>query len=125
MRTAVRIESSRRSVGPSVRLALVAMVLSAATSGAAQEPRTFTGVVIDELCAVNGHAAMRMGPTDAECAKVCAEEHEAPFVLLDGTRVYQLSDQARARDFAGTRVKVVGVLDGASDTIRVASIAAE
>lgn len=103
---------------------LVSLAL-AARSHAAQESRTFTGVVIDELCAVSGHAAMRMGPTDAECAKVCAEEHEAPFVLLDGTRVYQLSDQPRAREFAGTRVKVVGVLDGASETIRVTSIAAE
>ena len=47
---------------------------------------------------------MRMGPTDAECAKVCAEEHESPFVLLDGKTVYQLSDQSKARELAGARV---------------------
>lgn len=111
--------SVRRVVG------LLVVLLCGAVSGAAQESRTFTGVVIDELCAVNGHAAMRMGPTDAECAKVCAEEHEAPFVLLDGSHVYQLSDQAKARAFAGARVKVVGVLDAKTDTIRVTAMAAE
>lgn len=107
------------------RAGMLLGLLSAAAPGAAQESKTFTGVVIDELCAVSGHAAMRMGPTDAECAKVCAEEHEAPFVLLDGTTVYQLSDQAKARALAGARVKVVGVLEAKTDTIRVTSITAE
>lgn len=112
-----------RIVGLTCAVALLGL-LSAAAPGAAQESRTFTGVVIDELCAVNGHAAMRMGPTDAECAKVCAEEHEAPFVLLDGSHVYQLSDQAKARTFAGARVEVVGVLEATTDTIRVTSMTA-
>lgn len=101
---------------------LLASLLAASRSHAAPETRTFTGVVIDALCAVNGHEAMRMGPTDAECARVCAEEHEAAFVLLDASHVYQLSDQARARDLAGVRVQVVGVLDAASETIRVTSM---
>ncbi|MFN7978570.1 MAG: DUF5818 domain-containing protein [Vicinamibacterales bacterium] len=110
------------SIATLTRAAVLLVLLTAAAPGQAQESRTFTGVVIDELCAVNGHAAMRMGPTDAECAKVCAEEHEAPFVLLDGSRVYQLSDQAKARTFAGARVKVTGVLDAQADTIRVTAI---
>lgn len=104
---------------------MLAGLLAAGASGAAQEPRTFTGVVTDELCAVSGHASMQMGPTDADCARACADEHDAPFVLLDGTRVYQLSDQKQSRTFAGTRVKVVGVLDEASGTIRVVSMAKE
>lgn len=112
------------SIAMLTRAGVLLGLLAAAATGQAQESRTFTGVVIDELCAVNGHAAMRMGPTDAECARVCAEEHEAPFVLLDGSHVYQLSDQAKARAFAGARVNVTGVLDAKTDVIRVTSMTA-
>lgn len=106
------------------RAGLLTGLLSAATTGTAQEPRTFAGVITDERCAVNGHAAMRMGPTDAECARACADEHGDALVLLDGEHLYQLSDQKQARTFAGARVQVVGVLDAASDTIRVTAIRA-
>lgn len=100
----------------------LAAVLTSAPSGAAQDSRTFAGVVTDERCAVEGHAAMRMGPTDAECAKACADEHGDALVLLDGEHVYQLSDQKQARTFAGTKVQVVGVLDAKTETIRVTSM---
>lgn len=103
----------------------LALLLSAGSSSAAQDSRTFTGVVTDERCAVGGHAAMRMGPTDAECAKACADEHGDALVLLDGEHIYQLSDQKLARTFAGAKVQVVGVLDAKTETIRVASIAPE
>lgn len=106
------------------RVGLLAVLLFTATTGAAQESRTFTGVVTDERCATEGHASMRMGPTDAECARACADEHGDALVLLDGEHVYQLSDATGARQFAGARVRVVGVLDGKTDTIRVTSIQA-
>lgn len=99
------------------------VLLSAGSSGAAQESRTFTGVVTDERCAVDGHAAMRMGPTDPECAKACADEHGDALVLLDGEHLYQLSDQKLARTFAGEKVRVTGVLDAKTQTIRVSAIA--
>lgn len=91
---------------------------------AVQDTRTFTGVITDELCGVRGHAAMQMGPTDADCARACADEHGSPLVLVDGEVVYTLSDQKQARAFAGTKVQVVGVLDSAAHTIRVTSIRA-
>ena len=52
------------------------------------------------------------------------EEHDAAYVLVDGTRVYRLSDQSRAKPFAGKKVKVVGALDAATSTITITSISA-
>lgn len=111
-----------KSIGVAAGL-LFAAALTTAPSRAAQESRTFTGVVTDERCALEGHAAMRMGPTDAECAKACADEHGDALVLLDAEHVYQLSDQKLARTFAGAKVRVVGVLDAKTETIRVISMA--
>lgn len=104
---------------------LVLIALSGAVSGARQAPQTFTGVITDERCGLQGHAAMQMGPNDAECARACADEHGDALVLVDGEHVYRLSDQKRPREFAGTRVKVAGVLDPKTETIRVTAIQPE
>lgn len=104
------------------RAGLLVALMALAVPGAAQDSRTFTGVIIDDMCAVGGHAAMRMGPTDADCARACAEEHGSPLVLLDADHVYTLSDQKQALTHAGEKVRVVGVLDTATNTIRVTSI---
>jgi hypothetical protein len=53
------------------------------------------------------------------------EEHDAAYVLATDTRVYRLGDQSRARAFAGRKVKVVGTLDPATNTIAVTSITGE
>lgn len=108
-----------------MRAGAVLVLVSAATAGSAQDSRTFTGVIIDDMCAVGGHAAMRMGPTDADCARACAEEHGSPLVLLDADHVYTLSDQKQAHAHAGQKVRVTGVLDAATNTIRVTSITPE
>ena len=92
---------------------------------APQSRRTFTGTITDAMCDRANHSAMRMGPTDAECAKACAEEHDAAYVLFDGKQVYQLSDQKRPAQFAGRKVKVVGALNAKTMTIQVESIAAQ
>jgi len=89
------------------------------------QSRTFTGTVTDAMCEKANHSSMRMGPTDAECAKACAEEHDAAYVLFDGKNVYQLSDQKRPAQFAGRKVTIVGALDAKTNTIRVESIAAK
>jgi hypothetical protein len=65
-----------------------------------------------------------MGPTDAECARLCVTVHGARYVLSDGKDVYELSDQRTPEEFAARKVKVVGTLDAASKTIRVKSITA-
>jgi len=92
--------------------------------GAAGAPaaRTFTGTITDSMCEKADHSGMKMGPTDAECARACNEEHDAAFVLYDGKMVYALSDQRTAAKFAGRKVTVTGAVDAKTHTIKVASI---
>ena len=85
--------------------------------------QTFTGIISDNMCLQNGHASMRMGPTDAECTVACHDAHGAPYVLVAGTSVYELSDQRTPEGFAGRKVRVVGTLDANTKTIAVDSIA--
>ena len=104
---------------------LSSLGLSSSTSlTAASATQTFTGVITDDMCANTGHAAMRMGPTDAECAAACVSIHDAAYVLQDGKTIYKLSDQRTPGKFAGRKVKVVGTLDARTATIAVTSIAA-
>lgn len=104
---------------------LAAGLLVLTTLSAAPATETFTGVVADGLCAVEGHASMKMGPTDADCARTCVETHDTQFVLLGAAGIHQLSDQQAAAKFAAQRVTVTGTLDAATKTIRVASIVAQ
>ena len=103
---------------------LTASLFVAAALSAAQGTQTFTGVIADDQCGRNGHAQMRMGPTDAECTKICIIAHGAKYVLDDGTNMYVLSDQTLPEAFAAQKVTVVGTLDAKTNTIRVDSIKA-
>jgi hypothetical protein len=102
---------------------LLGMLLFAIAIAAPQSTRTFSGTITDSMCDRADHAQMRMGPTDAECAVACAEEHDAAFVLYDGKDVYTLSDQQAARKFAARKVTVRGALDANTRRITVSSIA--
>ncbi len=102
-------------------LAFSLLVVAAASAG--QREQTFTGTISDDMCALAGHAQMRMGPTDADCTKACVGAHGAEYVLLDGKDVYTLSNQQAPEAFAGQRVRIVGALEPGSRTIRVDSIA--
>ncbi len=103
---------------------LVLSLLLVAALSARQETQTFTGVITDDMCAYTGHAAMRMGPTDADCTRACVSAHNAKYVLLDGKTVYGLSDQRTPDKLAGAKVTVVGTLDGKTKIIQVKSISA-
>ncbi len=86
--------------------------------------QTFTGTITDDMCPKADHSRMQMGPTDAECARACADVHGASYVLYDGKN-YMLSDQQTPEKFAGQKVKVVGTLDPKTDSIQVDSITAD
>jgi hypothetical protein len=96
----------------------------AASLSAAQGKQTFTGVITDDMCPLGDHGRMRMGSTDAECARACIGAHGAVYVLYDGRSAYVLSDQETPDRFAGQKVRIVGTLDDTTKTITVDSIAA-
>ena len=102
----------------------VIVSLLVAVLSAAQQKQTFTGVITDEMCPLATHSHMRMGPTDADCAKACAMSHDAKYMLYDGKSAYFLSDQKTPEKFAAQRVRVTGTLDAKTMTIRVDSIGA-
>jgi hypothetical protein len=101
---------------------LIAGLLLVAALPPAQTKQTFTGVVTDSTCGRDGHAGMRMGPTDAECTRLCVAAHGSAYVLYDGNDIYMLSDQQAPDAFAGEEVRVVGTLDAKTKTIQVESI---
>ena len=90
-----------------------------AIAGLGAGTQKFTGVITDGMCADADHSRMRMGPTDAECARACNDEHGAPYVLYDGSNIYSLSDQTAAGKFAGAKVTITGTLDTGKSTIQV------
>jgi hypothetical protein len=107
---------------PARRSLLAGLLLAGAITSAPAAPQTFTGSIIDDACAQTGHAAMRMGPTDAECTKLCVMVHGGAYVLLAEGEVYKLSDQTLPEQFAGETVVVTGTLDAETKTIRVESM---
>ena len=103
---------------------VLVIVLALATLSAAPATQTFTGTISDDMCALAGHASMRMGPTDADCVRACVSSHGASYVLLDGKNVYGLSDQTTPDQWAGQKVRVVGTLDAKTKILQVQSMSA-
>jgi hypothetical protein len=106
-----------------VKTLIVSLFVVVAVS-AAQRTETFAGVITDSECGAVGHTQMRMGDTDAECARACVAAHGASYVLYDGKAVYALTDQQTTEKFAGQRVRVTGTLDVKTKTIKVSSMTA-
>jgi hypothetical protein len=105
--------------------------LLSGVSYGAQKERTFTGEIMDSMCAKSGsHAAMEKAhgmPSDKAGDKACTlacVKMGGSFVLYNPANktVYQLSDQAKAEQFAGDKVKVTGTYDQASKTIHLINI---
>ena len=103
--------------------AIFVSLLLGGTVGAVP-PATFTGTIIDAECARESHAAMRMGETDAECARACVLSHDSAYLLAVGSALYRLSDQKMPGRFAAQLVVVVGTLDEKTTTILVESMTA-
>jgi hypothetical protein len=88
---------------------------------AADAPKTFTGVITDAMCGAD-HKMMNVKP-DSKCVTECIKMG-SKYALLDGAKVYELSDQKAPEKFAGQKVKVTGTLDAAGKTLTVTSIVA-
>jgi len=111
-----------RRIFPAVFVLLA--LWSAAPATQAPDAQTFTGTIIDFECAGIGHQHMQMGPTDADCVRLCVLAHGVPYVLESGDDVYFLSDQEMPVEFAARQVTVTGTLDVETMTITVASMRA-
>ena len=55
----------------------------------------------------------------------CVMAHGAAYVLVVKTNVYTLSDEKAPEPFAAQKVRVIGILDAKTKTIRVESIVAQ
>jgi hypothetical protein len=95
------------------------LLLTATVCLAADDPKTFTGVITDEMCGKD-HKMMNVTP-DSKCVSDCVKAG-SKFVLFSDSKVYKLSDQTAPAKFPGQKVKVTGTLSG--DTITVKSVAA-
>ena len=110
-----------------MKLFLVSVLAGAVFVAAPVTPRkqTLIGIVSDNMCAET-HAAMRMGPTDAECTIACVDAHGALFVLVSGKDVYTFADQRMPAKFAGRKVRATGMVENinGAKNFRVDSITA-
>ena len=95
---------------------------------AAPSDQPFTGDIMDSKCAQTGaHAEMMKDHNDIHTAKECTllcVKQGADFVLFNALAkmTYQLDDQAKVAQFAGSRVAVTGTLDDSNKTIHVTDI---
>ena len=99
---------------------LLYLTLAAAGAlGAADAPRTFTGVITDTLCGAS-HAMMK-AQSDVACVRLCVKG-SGQYALFDGQNVLKLTDQKTPAKFTAQRVKVAGTYDEKTKTIKVSSI---
>ena len=106
-------------------LAVMAVVALAAGIGslyaAETKADTWHGIITDDMC---GKKHVEMTAEKAtECALSCAEKG-AKLVLYnkENDKTFMLSDQAKAKEFAGQHVVVKGMLDADGKSITVSSI---
>ncbi len=101
-------------------------VLAVALCGllfAADQSRTFVGVITDTMCGAKH--TMGISP-DAKCVRECVkmDPNKWKYALYDGKNVYTLSDQQTPEKFAAERVRITGVLNEKTKTIKVERIEA-
>lgn len=101
-----------------IRISFLTLTLLAALSWcSAQADSTFTGEIMDSLCAKAGsHDQMMqdmksMGKDKTTCSAKCIQLG-AKYVLYDSSKkiIYELDDQDKAEKFAGHKVRVAGEL---------------
>lgn len=102
-----------------IAVSLFAVVLFVGSLSAASE--THVGVITDTMCGAN-HAPMKISP-DSKCVLECVK-HGSKYALLEGTKVYTLSDQETPAKFAGQKVKVTGQLYEKTGILKVEKIEA-
>lgn len=114
-----------KTVSRMLMLLVLGVVLVTPLSGVAQKTqraeKTLIGYVSDNHCGLKHMAGMG---DDKSCTLMCVKHGKFVLADRDHKRVYQLdkTGQAKAREFAGQKVKVTGRVSG--KTIRVTAIEA-
>jgi hypothetical protein len=104
------------------------ILFTAGIATAAPKAKTFTGEIMDNMCAAAGsHKGMEdmfhIGDDARKCTLECVAKG-GKFVLYNAETktIYQLDDQEKPKDFAGRKVKVTGTYNSKTETIRVERI---
>lgn len=104
-----------------MRIAASLFAVSVLVGSLSAASETHVGVVTDTMCGAN-HAPMKVSP-DSKCVLECVK-HGSKYALLEGTKVYTLSDQETPANFAGQKVKVTGQLYEKTGILKVETIEA-
>ena len=109
-------------------MSFVTILVLASLSAAAPKTRTFTGEIMDNMCAAAGsHKGMEdmfhIGDDPKKCTLECVAKG-GKFVLYNAETktIYQLDDQEKPKQFAGQKVKVTGTYNGKTETLHVEGI---
>ena len=102
---------------------VILLAAAIATTIAAADQQTFTGVITDTMCG-KSHG-MVAGQPDDKCVAMCVKGTSSQYALYDGLSVLKLSDQKTPSKYAAQRVKVTGTLNEKTQTIKVSSIEPE
>ena len=99
---------------------VILLAAAIATTIAAADQQTFTGVITDTMCG-KSHG-MVAGQPDDKCVATCVKGTSSQYALYNGQSVLKLSDQKTPSKYAAQRVKVTGTLNEKTQTIKVSSI---
>ena len=102
-------------------IVLAAAALTAPAANA-QQSKTYVGIITDTMCTTN-HKPMKVSPDD-KCVRDCVGDAKTyKYALANAKGLYILSDQQTPAQFAGTEVKVTGVLYTKTNILKVERIA--
>ena len=92
---------------------------------AAQNRETFSGEIVDSNCpnSASDAGAVKSSFNSRDCTLACVH-NGAKLVLYDAAnkKIYKLDDQKKPAEFAGDRVRVIGTLNKATNTIHVTTV---
>ena len=111
------------------KLVLLVVMLLVGAGVSFARASVFTGEIMDSACAKMGSHDAGYGMTGTHTPKDCTlacVKSGSKFVLYNSARkmTYQLDDQAKPREFAGEKVRVIGTYNRSTKTIHVEKIEA-
>lgn len=102
-------------------LGISSLLLFTAVSICAAE-QTWTGKISDSMCGAKHNTTAEHGAkqmSDRDCTLACIKEHNAKYVFVDGSKVYNIDNQdlPALQQHAGHTVKLTGERKGDSITV--------